>query len=85
MTAKVSSNEYYSRRINELKSTLSKLKKKQKDDLRRERTHALCILGGEIAYLLGLKEFDERSVEDVKKIIQKNVAEIKKLLTSQSA
>lgn len=45
MTAKVSSNEYYSRRINELKSTLSKLKKKQKDDLRRERTHALCILG----------------------------------------
>ena len=82
MTNKESNSEYYSRRINELKSSISVLKKKQKEEQRRERTHALCILGGEIAYLLGLNEFNEPSIEKVKKKIKENSSEIKKMLTS---
>ena len=68
---------YYENKINELKASISRLKKKQKNEQIKARNHALCILGGEIVSILKIDNYNEKYIYEVSGILRKHANEIK--------
>lgn len=73
-------DSYYEAKISELKASISRLKKKQKNEQIKARNHALCILGGEIVSILKINNYEESYIYEISEKLKKHANEIKSFM-----